>query len=395
MTAASARPAPTILMLPFLGWLSGSMFFFYAWILRVSPSVMIEELMRDFAVGAAVIGNLSAVYFYGYAGMQVPGCVLFALSEAVPGLALGRSDDEAAAFSLVGAMAVAGQWFPADRFALFSGLAMMMGMAGGVFGQAPLRLLVEASDWRNAVLLLAAGGIIVALAAWASVRDRHRGSGGLGPVLAGTWAVMGNPQTWLIALAGLGATGPLLGFAGLWGVPYFSATQGIDAGTAAGITSTLFIGWGAGAPLFGWLSDRIGLRRPPFIAGLLLCLASLVTLVLLPGLPLALVTLLCFLCGFGGSAQIIGFAAVREHNPARLSGTALGFVNGMVTGAGALYQPLLGFLLDLAWDGRLEAGARVYGAGAYQQAFAVLILGSLAGLVCAIAMRETHCRPQA
>ena len=59
-------------LLPLLGWLVGSLFFFYAWILRVSPSVMVEDLMRDFAVGGAILGNLSALYFYGYAGMQIP-----------------------------------------------------------------------------------------------------------------------------------------------------------------------------------------------------------------------------------------------------------------------------------------------------------------------------------
>jgi MFS family permease len=412
MTAIAGRP-PTLAL---LAWMTGAGFFFYAWILRVAPSVMIEELMRDFAVGAAAVGNLSAFYFYGYAGMQVPvgmlidrfgprrlmtvsaalcagGCVIFALSTAFTGLAFGRFlIGASAAISLVGAMAVAGQWFPARRFALFSGLTMMMGMVGGVFGQAPLRLLVEATDWRNAVLLLAAGGVMVALAAWSTVRDRQRGSGGLGPVLAGTWMVMGNRQTWFIAFAGLGATGPLLGFAGLWGVPYFTASYGVDAGVAASITSTLFIGWGVGAPWFGWLSDRIQRRRAPFIAGMTLCLASLATLVYLPGLPLAGVTALCFLCGFGGAAQIVGFAAVREHNAVHLSGTALGFVNGMVTGAGALYQPLLGWLLDLAWDGRLEAGARIYDPGAYQAAFGVLVAGSFTGLLCAIAMVETHCR---
>ena len=77
-------------------------------------------------------------------------------------------------------MAVAGQWFPANRFAILSGLAMAMGMAGGVFGQAPLRLAVEASDWRTATLLLAAGGVALAVAAIAAtVRDRWRGSGGI------------------------------------------------------------------------------------------------------------------------------------------------------------------------------------------------------------------------
>ena len=70
----STEPLP---LLPLLGWLVGSVFFFYAWILRVSPSVMIEELMRDFAVGGAILGNLSALYFYGYSGMQLPVGMIF------------------------------------------------------------------------------------------------------------------------------------------------------------------------------------------------------------------------------------------------------------------------------------------------------------------------------
>lgn len=407
------RPART---LAYFGWLTGALFFFYAWVVRVAPSVMIEELMRDFAVGAAAIGNLSAFYFYGYAGMQVPigmmmdrfgprrlmttaagvcalGCVLFAMSTAFWGVAAGRFlIGASAAFSLVGAMAVAGQWFPARRFALLSGLAMMMGMAGGVFGQAPLRLVVERYDWRTAMMITAAGGLVIAAAAWTSVRDRHRGSGGVGQVFGGLGRVLRNPQTWLIALAGLGTTGPLLGFAGLWGVPYLEATHGIDRTAAAAVTSTLFIGWGVGAPLFGWFSDRIGRRRLPFIIGVVLCAAAMASLVFLPGLPLWAVSVLCFLCGFGGSSQIVGFAAVREHNAASLSGTAIGFVNGMVTGAGALYQPLLGWLLDLAWGGQMVAGARIYDPSAYRFAFSVIVAGAVIGLCCTLAMRETYCR---
>ena len=135
------RPPPhPLFRLALFGWATGALFFFYAWITRVAPSVMIDELMRDFAVGAAAIGNLSAFYFYGYAGMQIPvgllmdrfgprrlmtvaaagcaaGCVMFALAPALWALSLGRFLIGAtAAFSLVGAMTVAGQWFPASTF---------------------------------------------------------------------------------------------------------------------------------------------------------------------------------------------------------------------------------------------------------------------------------------
>ncbi len=415
-TRETTHPMPRYLTLPMLAWATGAMFFFYAWVLRVAPSVMIPELMRDLAVGGAVLGNLSAFYFYGYAGMQMPvglmldrfgprrlmtiaalvcafGCVLFATSTAFWGVAAGRFlIGAAAAFSLVGSMAVAGQWFEPRRFALLSGLAMMMGMAGGVFGQAPLRLSVEAFDWRQTMLMLAGGGLLLAISAWTTVRDRHRGSGGFSQMLTGLAKVVRKPQNWLIAVAGMGASAPLLGFASLWGVPYLAATNGLDQTAAAAVTSTVFIGWGIGAPLFGWLSDRIGKRRMPYIAGLMLCTLSIAAIVYVPGLPVRLITILCFFCGLGGSAQIVGFATAREHNPTALSGTALGFVNCLVTSAGALFQPLTGWLLDLGWSGKMVAGARVYDAIAYQYALSAIVGGTVVALLCTLAIRETHCR---
>jgi MFS family permease len=406
-------------LLALLGWLTGAVFFFYAWVLRVAPSVMVEDLMRDFTVGAAVLGHLSAAYFYGYAGMQIPvgvlldrfgprrlmtlaalvcagGCVLFATSSSLAVASAGRFlIGASAAFSLVGSMAVAGQWFDANRFALLAGLSMAMGMAGGVFGQAPLQLAVTASDWRFATLMLATGGLALAVAAWAFVRDRARGSGGLGRALSGLATVVADRQTWLVALVGLGTSAPLLAFASLWGVPFLETAYRLPRTQAAVLTSIFFVGWGVGAPAIGWLSDRIGRRKPPLVAGLLLETAALALLVYVPGLPVPLLGGLCFLVGFFGSAQIVCFALARENHPAALSGTAIGFVNAMVTGAGALFQPLVGLLLDLAWTGETALGARVYAPESYRLAFASLVVCCLAGLLCLAAVRETHCRAQA
>jgi MFS family permease len=405
-------------LLPLLGWLTGAVFFFYAWVLRVAPSVMVDELMRDFTVGAAVLGHLSAAYFYGYAGMQIPvgllldrfgprrlmsiaalacagGCVLFALSSSLAAATAGRLlIGAAAAFSLVGSMAVAGQWFAANQFAILSGLSMALGMAGGVFGQAPLRLAIQGSDWRTTTLLLAVGGLALSAAAWATVRDKRRGTGGIATALSGIGVVLRHRQTWLIALTGLGTSAPLLGFASLWGVPFLEVVYGLPRTQAATLTSLMFVGWGLGAPLFGWFSDRIGRRKAPLLFGLVLETAGLSGLVYMPGLPSWIVGTLCFLIGFFGSTQIVCFALVRENHPATLSGTGIGFVNGMVTGAGALFQPLVGALLDLAWAGDMVVGIRLYDADAYRFALASLVACCLAGLAFLLLLRETYCRPQ-
>ena len=58
--------------LPWLTWGLGAALFCYGFFQRVAPSVMIDPLMRDLAVGGAVLGNLSAFYFYAYAGLQIP-----------------------------------------------------------------------------------------------------------------------------------------------------------------------------------------------------------------------------------------------------------------------------------------------------------------------------------
>ncbi|MGE0701664.1 MAG: MFS transporter [Hyphomicrobiaceae bacterium] len=405
--------------LPLLGWLTGAVFFFYAWVLRVSPSVMVEELMRDFAVGGAALGNLSALYFYGYAGMQIPvglmidrfgprrlltlaglvcgaSCLLVAWSPTIEGVGLGRFlIGASAAFSLVGAFAVAGQWFPPTSFALLGGLAMASGMAGGVLGQAPVRLLVEAHGWRPTQAVMAAGGLVIAVMAFAFIRDKSRGTGGLGRVLAGLGQVLSNPQTWIIGLAGLGTNGTLLGFGGLWGVPFMRAAHGLEPATAAFVTSLLIAGWGCGAPVFGLLSDRMGRRRAPFLIGYAICMPSFVTLVFGPPLPLEAVAALTFLTGFGGAAQIVCFATVREVNSPALSGTAIGVVNAFVTGTGAVYQPMIGALLDWSWTGTTAGGARVYAVADYRTAFGVLVAGLLVGLACTFAMRETRCKPVA
>ncbi len=43
---------------------------------RVAPAVMTQELVRDFGLSGAALGNLSALYFYSYAAMQIPTGIL-------------------------------------------------------------------------------------------------------------------------------------------------------------------------------------------------------------------------------------------------------------------------------------------------------------------------------
>ncbi len=402
-------------------WLAfalGALFFFYAFVQRVSPSVMVEDLMRDFAVGAAILGNLSAFYFYAYAGLQIPvgvlmdrigprrlmcgaamlcglGAILFAASEAIGGAYVGRLLIGAgAAFSWVGTLTILTQWFGASQFALLTGFAQLAGMLGAVFGQAPLAAGVSWFGWRATIFAVAGVGVALSVLLWLVVRDRPHGPAGGTSLLAGLASVAANRETWLNALYGLSMTGPMLAFAGLWGVPYLVATYDVDRSTAAATTSVMFLGWGVGAPLNGWLSERLGTRRPMMFGCGAVAIASFLALLYLPGLSLGWVTALLVVHGYAASVMVLAFACVREHNRRWASGAGLGVVNAAVVGSGALFQPLLGLLLDLQWDGAMQAGARVYRPEAYGLAFAVMPAVAAIGTLSVLAMRETNCRQQ-
>jgi MFS family permease len=188
---------------------------------------------------------------------------------------------------------------------------------------------------------------------------------------------------------------PMLAFGALWGVPYTMQAYGLGKIEAASVMAPILFGFTAGAPAWGWLSDRIGRRKLPMLAGALTGFFATAGAIYIPGLPLTAYSVLLFFMGFGGACMAVSYAATREHNAKGGTGAALGFVNMCSVLGGAVFQPLLGWLLDLQWDGNLVAGARVYAVEAYRLAFLVLPALPIAGFIAALRVRETWCRPYA
>jgi MFS family permease len=401
---------------PLLAWALASLFFCYGFVQRVSTSVMVEELMRDFAATAAIAGNLSAFYFYAYGALQIPvgllmdrigprrlmtaaaavaagGSLIFAASEAIAGAYFGRLLIGAgAAFSWVGVLTVLTQWFPARRFALFTGMAQAMGMAGAIFGQTPMAISVDQVGWRTTVVFIAAIGFAIAIGAWLIVRDKPHASASSAGIWASLKVLLGNRETWLNAVFGFSMTAPILAFAGFWGVPYLITLHGIERAAATGLLLFMFVGWAIGAPFAGWLSDRIGARRRVMIAGASINVITYLIVIQVPSLPLAAISALYLVHGIGAAAMVLGFACAREHNPPQMSSTAMGIVNVAVIGSGAVFQPLVGWLLDLQWTGEVAAGVRVYSAEAYRIALSSVSVAGIGGLCATLLMKESLAR---
>lgn len=395
-----------------IAWAIGSMFFLYGFMLRVSPSVMVDELMREFQVSALVLGNLSAIYFYVYAAVQIPigimmdrvgprilmtvacllcalGCVLFASAQSIWLAYVGRFFiGLGCAFSWVGVLTIIATGLPARNFAGFTGGGQLAGTSGAILGQAPLALVIEVAGWRYSVYGLGLVGVILAAGLWLSVPPVRRDETSTVPLRNSLKTAASNPQTWLFALIGMSLTGPVLAFAGLWGVPWFTAVKGMPRSEAAPLLSMVFVGWLFGAPLMGWLSDKLQRRVLLLVFGTLISTVTFACVLYLPDLSVGFIAVLLFIGGVGGSVMILTFAAGRDHNPDYARGAALGIINTCVVASGALLQPLIGALLDLYWDGTIQEGIRIYSPDAYQQAMLCIPLGAMAGFLLTFFVRD-------
>ena len=374
---------------------------------------MVDDLMKEFSVGAAILGYLSATYLYIYAALQIPlglvvdkyglrgvvagacalcgiGSIIFSLADSLYVAYLGRGLVGAgAAFSFVGALNMAARWFP-SRFALLGGWAQMMGSAGGFVGQAPLSLAVATFGWRSCNLSLGIAGLFLAVLLLFTVKDpkEDQASEDNFSIWLGLKNVCANKQTWLATLAAAGLTSALLAFGGLWGVPYLMKARAIDKPDAASFISIIFVGWAIGAPFFGWLSDRIRRRRILLQWGT--CGAALTTgtTILVPTLSTTLVIVVLFLQGFFSASMILGFALAKDNNPPESSGVALGLINTFVVGSGAILQPLVGVLLDYRWTGEMFDGVRVFNLVDFQVSMLILPFVCLISFASAFYIRE-------
>ncbi|MEM7207941.1 MAG: MFS transporter [Pseudomonadota bacterium] len=398
----------------------GSLFFNYAFVQRVAPSVMTQELMRDFSVGAAALGSLSAFYFYVYAALQLPvglltdrfgprklmgvaaflcafASAIFAYSDSLWLASLSRGlIGGTVAFAFVGTMAIAGYWFKPSHYAMLAGVLQSVGMCGAIFGQALLRHVVEAFGWRGTILAMAVIAVIISILIFLLVPKRTEAQKqqeqNLSDLIEGLRAVVRNRQTWLCAMIGFGMAASMLAFGGLWAVPWLRDVHGFSSVQAAGIASTLFAGWAIFSPIVGWASDRIGLRKPIITVGGFASIAAIATLVFATPSSPALIVTLMFATGAFGSVMTIAFSSVKELNDLHFSSTALGFMNMCIIASGALMQPLIGWLLDIQWDGTIVEGVRIYHATAYTNALASFLIVNALALTGALLLRETRCK---
>lgn len=383
-------------------WGTAGLFYLYEFVLRASPNVMTGDLMDHFRITSTELGFLSSFYYFAYVPLQIPcgmivdklgprvivtlsalictlGTLLFSQTDVLWVAQTGRFFvGMGSACAFISCLKLTVDWFSPARFAFVAGLTNMMGTLGGTFACTPLALLVNHYGWQKANMIMAMIGAVVTVLCWTIIRSHPSHaitSEASENLFHNLCRISKNRQMWLAGIVGGLMYVPLSAFSELWAVPFLMSTYGVSNSVAAGVNIALFLGVATGSPFSAMMTTRsksylLTLRCAAIFTSLLFVMIAYAEY-----FPFYAMYFLFFAAGFTTSGQVLCFTYAKDHSEKAYSGTAMAFTNAVVMMGGLVFQPLIGTVLDLFWDGRLsEHGVRLYSQNSYQYAILMLPL---------------------
>ena len=347
-----------------LAWGAALIFYFLEYVVRSAPAVMIPELTTAFSVDAVGVSAIIGAYYYTYSitslaagaaldrfGAKAPvaigavllgiGCLLFVVSVPLIGY-LGRLLQGAgSAFAFTGAVFLATHGFSGSVLATAIGFTQCFGMLGGSAGQFAVGPLIHGTlGWKGFWVATAIACLAIGIALFLITPMEGRGDNA--PAREGLIApfktVFSNPQSYLCGIiAGLLFAPTTIGDM-IWGVAFFQQDRGVEYARAVSIASMVPLGWVVGCPLLGWLADYVGLRKPTLILGAVVMLMSVIATAYTNDTTFNYISM--FVLGVGSGAAMIPYTIIKEVNPDKAKGSAVGVINFITFGVTAAVAPI-------------------------------------------------------
>jgi MFS family permease len=392
-------------------WLVVAVYYFYQYALRSSPSVMMPQLSEAFGVNTLGVASIVGMFYYGYSPFSlvagaaidrfgpkkiVPigaalvgiGALLFATGNATAASTGRFLQGAGGVFALVGAVYLVTKNFPASCAASFIGATQMFGMAGGSAGQFLVGPLIKKGvSWAQFWIYAGVLGLVISACLFAFLPKQHRKPAGQGSGLASFVIPLGkvfaNPQSLLCGLISGLLFIPTTIFGMTWGVRFLQEARGREFDAAVSLAATVPLGWIVGCPLLGFISDRIG-RRKPVIFGGTAVLLGVFAWVLFGNPGILRGPVVGILMGIASGAAMLPYTVIKEANPPELGGSATGVINFINFTFSAFLGPVFGARLVQATGATNEEALAHYQAG-----FQPLLYGIVAALILIFFLKET------
>ena len=413
-TLTGTTPAKPVGKAFIIAWALGCCFYFLEYVVRSSPAVMIPELSGRLGMTPLALSAVLGAYYYTYsvtslvagvaldhAGAKFPvsigigvlalGCILFSMPLYVTAETGRLLQGAGSAFAFTGCVYLASHGFSPRTMATAIGLTQCIGMLGGSAGQFVVGPLIKGglpagSFW---IILGAICGVICVALFFIIPKEESQVFHGsvVMSMLTPYKIVFSNLQSWLSGVISGLLFAPTTVFAMTWGVAFFQQDRGLGYEPAVVTCSMVSLGWVVGCPLLGWISDRMGRRKPALSGGIAVMIVCLAQLCFLPSLLPPLVTMLVM--GIASGAAMIPYTIIKEANPDNVKGSATGGQNFITFGITAIIGPIFS-----SSYGKTLAGATDHAAH-FQQAVLFFLITTVLALVVSLCIGETGHAKQA
>lgn len=391
-------------VLPYLMWLLPLSFFTYQFILRLWPSLMMQQIMQQFQIDATAFGLLASVYYYGYAGMQIPIAILLDrfgaryiifICAVLCGLAtlLFMFTDSwilalisrfivgmGSAAGFLATSKVISEWFDGQYYAKMVGFSFTVGLLGAIYGGKPVSLLVENFGWQQVAFVLALVSITIGVFALLFLKSRNMKKQTESSFCMKDFKnLLRSSTVWFLAIANLLMVGPLEGFADVWGVNYLMQMVDINKSDAAGIISYIFVGMLFGGPLLAALAKRTSNYTIISLCSAGMVMAFIWLLFSNSCINTYTLSIVLFVVGILCCYQVLVFAAGSELVSPSMLSLAVAFLNCINMLGGSFFHSTIGWTMDQFWAGKILNGVRIYTVASYQKGLLIIPVAALIG----------------
>lgn len=343
-------------------WILLSFSMLIAMFLRLSTSVISDNLQNELGFTSLEISNIATLTLYSYAFIQIPlglmidkygprkitsvgmivaglGTILFGSMNNIYLAYLSRiMIGSGTAGVLLSIMKIQVNWFEESEFTDLTSKISLIASIGGLFATFPLVMLNNVLGWRNSFLFIGMISIMQGTLIFLKLKDTPKEYGYNIEksikiedisIKDGLKSVMKNSSTYFNSLIMFSLVGITTSFSSLWIVPYITDVYLVEKSVSAFIASFLTYGMVFGAIVMNKIFNKIQNNRLNVIkyCGVINIFIWSFIIINDAKPPIFILPILFFIIGILNMSHVEAFNDVKKNNEEKYSGLSTSVIN--------------------------------------------------------------------
>ncbi len=388
----------------YLAWFSMAFFFFYQYILRVCPAVMVEDLREAFKINANEFATFGSFYLVGYSLLQIPlgiivdrigvkkmslhSILICIFSSLIFGFTTNFTLAQFSRFimgigsasALMCTLKYVADHFPPGKRGVLMGATLSFGMAGAILTGKSTQLLGNHLGWYQIVGLTTVIGVIgfvlILFAVKPALQDPYSelNKRNLSDIVVSLKQIISSKEIVIYATLAVGFYTPLAALTDLWGPAFIKQKFSLSVQDASLLTTQMYYGLIIGSLLLPFLAEKFNRLNEVIILSALSILLIFSVVIYLPPVNKSTLSILLTLLGIFCGVEMMCFTGALSYSKKMNSGEIIGVVNTLNMLGGAFLQQAIGWGLDYQWnDGLIDSnGLRLYSTRQFELSLSIL-----------------------